>query len=78
MTDLFASILREGEIVSSPSGRQWYVVGWSEAMTKISLSAIDGSGDECELDAKLLRYVSGQQSGELLLNIGTPLGETSL
>lgn len=66
---MFVSQCREGQIVQSPSKRLWWITGWGEGKHKVALVAADGSGDEVELDAKLLVLISSEHAGALLTGI---------
>lgn len=67
---MYAAVVREGEVVASPSGRIWEVQGWGEKRQRVSLKALDGSEDEVELHPRMLRHVNSIGAGQTLEDIG--------
>lgn len=65
---MFAAVIREGEVVLSPTGRQWVVTGWAEQRRKVSLRD-PANGEECELSPRLLRHASSKYAGQSLEEI---------
>lgn len=62
---MFASVIREGQRVKTPSGREWIVVGWEDQRRRVLLlNAL--TGDEVSLPPHMLTHVSSENAGELL------------
>lgn len=59
---MYAAVIREGEIVESPTKRKWVVMGWSEKHTKVELHDPE-TGDTCDLPPSMLKHVSSEFAG---------------
>lgn len=66
---MFASTIREGERVISPTGRVWVVLSFGETMDRILLADPTDMSNTVELPPKMLRHADGVLGGELLINL---------
>lgn len=72
---MFASTIREGEWVISPSGRVWVVLGFGtddppfKAMDRVLLADPYDMSNQVELAPKLLRHADGRRGGDLIINL---------
>ena len=62
---MFPAVIHEGEIVETPTRRQWIVMGWEAGHTHVLLR--DPLNDEeVALRPGLLRHISSAQAGDYL------------
>jgi hypothetical protein len=65
---MYTAVIHEGEIVQTPTGRHWVVVGWSIKHTRVELH--DPLTDEdCSLPPSMLRHVTSEFAGARLPTI---------
>lgn len=62
---MYTAVIHEGEIVQTPTGRQWVVVGWSLKHTLVELHDPE-TGEDVALPPTMLKHVSSEYAGAAL------------
>lgn len=59
---MYTAVIHEGELVESPTGRQWVVMGWEPGRERVKLRD-PVNDEEVALHPKLLKHVSSAWAG---------------
>jgi hypothetical protein len=75
---MYSSVIREGDLVETPTGRKAVVIGWlpgskdtkgvqgERAYRFVEVEYVDSPGDTVALRPRLLKHISSKYSGQSL------------